>query len=422
MAYPEKPLTGNLTDRDHDVADGELKTDIPPVVAADTGTREYIPFHRPSIDGSDLAAVQQALQSGWLTHGPLCREFEQVFAAHVGAGRAAALSSGTAALHLALVALDVGQGSEVITTPLTFCACAHVIEHVGATPVFADIDPVTMQIDVAQVEQVITPRTKAIIAVDYGGHPCRINEIVKLGRAAGIAVIEDAAHSLGAWVGDRPVGSIADVTAFSFYATKNITTGEGGMLTCEDALLMDRVERLRLHGIDRDAWRRYARGGSWQYDVTEPGFKANLTDIQAALGLSQLRREPTIRARRATIAAHYSQAFAALGDLVELPTVEEGMRSAWHLYPLRLAGAARHGRNQLIADLELRGIGTSVHFIPLHLRTYARERYGFGGGEFPVCEDVYSRVLSLPLYAAMSDDDVDHVAAAVTELVPGYAH
>ena len=246
--------------------------------------------------------VSRALRSGWLTHGPVCREFEAEFAAHVGASRAVALSSCTAASTWPWSLRISAPGDEVITTPFTFCASAHVIEHVGATPVFADIDPVTMQIDPAQIELVLGPRTKAIIAVDYGGHPCPIEEIVKMARARGVAVIEDAAHSLGAAVGDRPIGSIADVTAFSFYATKNITTGEGGMLTTADHQLADRVERLRLHGIEQDAWRRYQQVASWHYEVSEAGFKANMTDFQAALGRSQLRREPAMRARRTAIA------------------------------------------------------------------------------------------------------------------------
>jgi dTDP-4-amino-4,6-dideoxygalactose transaminase len=388
---------------------------------ADREDQGYLPFHRPSITEADIAAVCQVLESGWLTHGPVCREFEAAFAAHVNARRALALSSGTAALQLALVALGVGAGDEVITTPLTFCSCAQVIDHAGAEAVLADIDPVTMQIDPAQIERAISPLTKAIIAVDYGGHPCRLEEIVKLARTCGIAVIEDAAHSLGAAVGDRAIGSIADVTAFSFYATKNITTGEGGMLTTADERVADRVERLRLHGIERDAWRRYGPGGSWSYDVAELGFKANMTDVQAALGLSQLRRDAAIRARRAAIAARYSAAFAELGDLVELPVAEDGVRPAWHLYPLRLAGAARLGRDRLFADLERSGIGSSVHFTPIHLTSYGGKRMRYRRGDFPVSEDTYSRVISLPLYAAMSDADADRVIGAVTTLVPGYA-
>ena len=381
---------------------------------------EYLPFHRPSIEEEDLDAVRQALQSGWLTHGPLCLQFEAQFADHVGADRAVALSSGTAALHLALVALGVGQGDEVITTPLTFCASAHVIEHVGATPVFADIDSVTLQIDPTQVERKISDRTKAIIAVDYGGHPCRIEDIAKIARDRGIAVIEDAAHSLGAAVGGRPVGSIADVTAFSFYATKNITTGDGGMLVTDDPEVATRVERLRLHGMERDAWGRYRRNGSWHYDVIEAGFKANMTDFQAALGMSQLRRESAMRARRTTIAARYSSHLSSLGVRVELPTVEEGVCSAWHLYPIRLAGDARHQRDRLADELHDLGIGTSVHFIPLHLSSHFR-RLGFQCGEFPVSEDAYSRILSLPIYSSMSDPEVNRVMNAVSVLVGRYA-
>ena len=243
-----------------------------------------------------------------------------------------------------------------------------------------------------------------------------------MARDRGIAVIEDAAHSLGASVGDRPVGSIADVTTFSFYATKNITTGDGGMLVTDDSRIADRVERLRLHGIERDAWGRYRKDGAWHYEVTDAGFKANMTDFQAALGTSQLRREPAMRARRAAIATRYSEALATLGDLVELPTVEEGVRSAWHLYPLRLAGPAREQRDRLVEQLRERGIGTSVHFIPLHLTPHARGRFGFRGGEFPVSEDAYSRVLSLPLYSAMSDANVECVIAALRERIPSYGH
>lgn len=319
------------------------------------------------------------------------------------------------------MAKGIGPGDEVITTPLTFCSSAHVIEHVGAIPVFADIDSVTLQIDPVQIERVMGPRTKAIIAVDYGGHPCHIEDIVKMARDRGVIVIEDAAHSLGAAVGDRPIGSIADVTAFSFYATKNITTGDGGMLVTDDPAIADRVERLRLHGIERDAWGRYRQDGAWRYEVMEAGFKANMTDFQAALGMSQLRREPAMRARRAAIADRYSASFATLGDLVELPTVEEGMRSAWHLYPLRLAAGARDERDRVVAELHQLGIGTSVHFIPLHLLPHFRERLGFRGGEFPVAEDSYSRVLSLPLYPAMSEADVDRVVNAVMTVVSSYA-
>jgi len=286
--------------------------------------------------------------------------------------------------------------------------------------VFADIDPITMQIDPVQIDRAMGPRTKAIIAVDYGGHPCPIEEIVKMAKARGVIVIEDAAHSLGAAVGEQLVGSIADITAFSFYATKNITTGEGGMLTTEDCQLADRVEQLRLHGMKRDAWRRYQKAAGWRYEVYEAGFKANMTDFQAALGRSQLRREPAMRARRAVIAGRYTDAFTAIGEMVELPTVKEGTRSAWHLYPLRLTGKVRNARDQLAEDLNRLGIGTSVHFIPLHMTEHFRHDFGFRGGEFPASEDAFSRVLSLPLYSAMTDSDVERVINAILTLISGY--
>ena len=380
-----------------------------------------IPFHVPNISKEDIAAVAEALESGWLTQGPICAEFELAFADHVGAARAVSLASGTAALHLGLLALGVGPGDEVVTTPMTFCSCAHVIEHVGAKPVFADIDRATMQISPAGAERAMTGRTKAVIAVNYGGHPCEIEEIMEISRARSVAVIEDAAHSLGAAVGDRAVGAIADITTFSFYATKNITTGEGGMLTTEDPAIADRVERLRLHGMERDAWRRYGLNGTWYYDVAEAGFKANLTDFQAALGLSQLRREARIRARRAELASRYSEAFKTLNDLRGAP--DSGRRCATRLasLPLRLAGPASCGRDQLVGDLKRRGISCSVHFIPIHLTSHFAKRYGYRGGEFPVSEDAYSRVLSLPMYAGMSDETVDYVANAIVEWVSHYA-
>jgi dTDP-4-amino-4,6-dideoxygalactose transaminase len=385
--------------------------------------RPYLPFHRPSIEESDVEAVARALRSGWLTHGPLCREFEAEFARRVGAERAVAVSSGTAALHLSLVALGVGEGDEVVTTPFTFCSTAHVVEHVGATPVFVDVEPTTLQIDPAGVERAITRRTAAILPVHYGGHPCDIERLLKAAAdAGGIPVVDDAAHALGAAVGDRPIGSFGAASAFSFYATKNVTTGEGGMVTTDDHSLADRLESLRLHGIQRDAWKRYRQGGSWFYEVSESGFKANMTDIQAALGLSQLAREPAMRTRRTAIAGRYTEAFAALGDHLDTPVVAEGVRSAWHLYPLRLrAEALGIGRDGFVEELEARGVGTSVHFMPLHLHPHFRDRYGCSGGDFPNAERAFERLISLPLYPAMSDADVAHVIACVEEVVREHA-
>lgn len=384
--------------------------------------RRSVPFHRVDVRDEDVDAVVGALRSGWLTHGPLCRSFEQEFAAATGAARAVTTSSGTAAMYLALVALGVGEGHEVITTPLTFCSTVHVIEHCGARPVFVDVEPVTLQIDPGLVGKAIGPATAAIMAVDFGGHPCDLTALTELGDAHGVPVVEDAAHSFGALHEGRPVGSIVTATCFSFYATKNITTGEGGMVTTDDAGLADEVELLRLHGISRDAWRRYGEGGDWYYEVTRCGFKANLTDLQAALGLSQLRRAEEMRARRAAIAARYCDAFAALDHLLQVPEVSPSVRPAWHLYPLRLRleslDVDRAGFIRALADA---GVGTSVHFIPVHLHPYQRDRYGYARGDFPEAERAYDRLVSLPLYPAMSDDDVAHVVDAVVEVATAHA-
>jgi dTDP-4-amino-4,6-dideoxygalactose transaminase len=359
------------------------------------------------------------MRSGWLTHGPLCREFELEFARGVGAARAVSVSSGTAALHLSLVALGLGEGDEVVTTPFTFCATAHVVEHVGATPVFVDVDPSTLQIDPAGVERAITGRTRAILPVHYSGHPCDIERILHAAAGAdGIPVIEDAAHALGAAVDGRPIGSFGTASAFSFYATKNVTTGEGGMITTGDHHLADRLESLRLHGIQRDSWMRYRQGGSWYYEVIEPGFKANMTDIQAALGLSQLTRDAEMMARRTALAGRYTEAFEELEDHLETPVVDGGVRSAWHLYPLRLRlDALAIGRDRFVEELEDMNIGTSVHFIPLHLQPHFRERYGLARGDFPNAEQAFERLISLPLYPAMTDADVSYVIESVKEVV-----
>ncbi len=325
-------------------------------------------------------------------------------------------------MHLSLLALDLGPGDEVITTPFTFCSTAHVIEHVGARPIFADVDPVSMQIDPNEVERRITSRTKAILPVHYGGHPCEIETIADIASSRRLSVVEDAAHAVGAAVRERPIGSISTLTCFSFYATKNITTGEGGMVTTNDAALSERLQRLRLHGISRDAWKRYRQGGSWYYEVAEPGFKANLTDFQAALGLSQLTKEPRMRARRKEIAQSYSAAFTKIADLVEIVVPSDSVRPAWHLYPLRLhLEALTIDRATFITELEARNIGTSVHFIPLHLQPHFQSAYGHSLGDFPNSEAAYERIISLPIYPDMTHDDVGYVIDSVTDIATASA-
>jgi dTDP-4-amino-4,6-dideoxygalactose transaminase len=381
---------------------------------------EFLPFHRPLIDENDIRAVGDALRSGWLTHGPLCRRFEEEFAAAVGVKHAVAVSSCTAAMQLSLQALGIGQGDEVITTPFTFCATAHVIDQAGATPVFVDVEPEGLQIDPAGVRGAVTARTRAILPVHFGGHPYDI-EATKA-SLDGMPIIEDAAHAFGATLGGVPIGGFGTVTCFSFYATKAITTGEGGMATTNDDALAERLETLRLHGISRDAWNRYGRGGSWAYDVSEAGLKANMTDFQAALGLSQLAKEPWMRERRTRIAERYHEAFSELDEFVEIPHVAAGVRPAWHLYPLQLRlEALSVDRDRFIEELERRNIGVSVHFIPLHLLTHFQRRFGLGPGDFPVAESAFSRVMSLPLYPAMSDGDVGDVISAVRRIVHRFA-
>jgi dTDP-4-amino-4,6-dideoxygalactose transaminase len=384
--------------------------------ATTPGRTDFLPFHRPHIDEDDIRAVGDALRSGWLTHGAVCRRFEKEFAAAVEAKHAVAVSSCTAAMQLSLQALGIGPGDEVITTPFTFCATAHVIEHVGATPVFVDVEPDMLQIDPAGVQRAVTSRTRAILPVHFGGHPYDI-EATNAGLD-GMPTIEDAAHAFGAAIGRVPIGGFGTITCFSFYATKAITTGEGGMATTNDDALAERLEILRLHGISRDAWNRYGRGGSWAYDVSEAGLKANLTDFQAALGLTQLAKEPWLRDRRTRIAACYDTAFSRLNEFVEIPHVAAGVRPAWHLYPLRLRlEALSVDRDRFIEELEAANIGASVHFIPLHLLEHFRQRFGLRLGDFPVAESAFKRIISLPLYPSMSDGDVGDVVSAVQGII-----
>jgi dTDP-4-amino-4,6-dideoxygalactose transaminase len=330
----------------------------------------------------------------------------------VGARYAIAVNSCTAALQIALEAVGVGPGDEVITTPMTFTATAAVIEHLGAHPVLADVDPKTLNLDPQRVAERVTARTKAILPVHFAGQACAMDELMDLARAYGLAVIEDAAHALPTRYRGRMVGTIGDATCFSFYVTKTITTGEGGMITTESAEAAERMRLMRLHGMNRDAWKRYARGGSWRYDVVAPGFKANLPDLAAALGIPQLARSDEFHARRAAIARAYD---TGLRDVpgVALPEVADPAGHAWHLYVVRVA----EGRDAFIEALAERGIGTSVHFIPLHRHSYWRDRYGFAPADFPVADAASGQIISLPIYPKMTDADVARVVTAVRATV-----
>ncbi len=378
--------------------------------------QEFLPFAPPLIGEEEINEVVATLRSGWITTGPKTKRFETNLAAYLGASGALALNSCTAALHTALVTLGVGPGDEVITTPLTFAASVNVIEHVGARPVLVDVEADTLNIDPAMVERAITPRTKTIIPVHFAGHPVDLDPLYDAAQRRGLAVLEDAAHALAARYKGRLIGSGENPVAFSFYATKNLTTGEGGMLTGNPEFL-ERARLISLHGMSRDAWKRYDKGGKWYYEVLYPGFKYNMTDIQAALGLWQLKKLPGFEERRRAVVALYDQAFAQ-EDALETPVERPEVEHAWHLYVLRLRlEALRIDRDQFIEELTNRNIGTSVHFIPIHLHPYYRDKYAFTPESYPIAFSNYRRMISLPLNVRLSDADVADVIEAVRDVV-----
>ncbi len=371
----------------------------------------FLPFSPPFVDDDEVQEVTESLRSGWLTTGPKCKRFEADFAAYLGSPAALAISSCTAALHTALAVLKIGPGDEVITSTMTFCSTVSVIEHVGATPVLVDVEPDTLNLDPAQVAAAITPRTKALIPVHYGGHPCDMDSLAALAHTHGLHLIEDAAHALPAEIKDRKIGSTDNPVAFSFYATKNLTTGEGGMLTGTPEFI-DQARVVSLHGMNRDAWKRYDKGGSWFYEVVMPGFKYNMPDIMAALGLAQLRKLDRMQKRRREVVHLYNEAFRNLPLI--LPVERPNVSSAWHLYPIRLRLEELNvTRNQTIEYLASQNIGTSVHFIPVHTHPYFRDKYGYKPQDFPVAYDAFQRLISLPLHPGLSDGDVEDVVGAV---------
>jgi dTDP-4-amino-4,6-dideoxygalactose transaminase len=378
----------------------------------------FLPFALPEIGEEEIAEVVDTLRSGWVTTGPKARRFEEAFAAYLGdAGlHCVAVNSATAGLHLALEALGLGPGDEVITTTHTFTATAEVVRYLGADVVLVDIDPATLNLDPAAVEAAITPRTKALLPVHYAGLAADMPVLTAIARRHGLKIVEDAAHALPTTSGGRLVGTLdSDATVFSFYANKTITTGEGGMLVTRNETLAKRARVMRLHGIDRDAFDRFtATRPSWHYEVVAPGFKYNLTDIAAALGLHQLKRADAFQQRREALAARYDAALAGLPVILP-PRAPAGERHAWHLYVLRLRDEAPIGRDALIERLYAAGIGCSVHYIPLHLHPYWRERYDLRPERFPHSQHAFETMLSLPLYTRMREADVDRVAAALHE-------
>ena len=424
----------------------------------------YLPFAVPQLGDEEFSAVRDVMSSGWITTGPKTHEFEAEFARYVGARHAVAVNSCTAAMHLSLEAAGVQRGDLVFTTPYTFAATAEVIRYFDAVPVFVDVEPDTLNMDprlladtVEDVERSLrgerpsmpavaramsasqlshsaavhgrgsgsSRRMRAVIPVHFAGHPCEMDEIAAIATQYQLAVVEDAAHACSAAYRGKSVGGatsagVRTMACFSFYATKTLATGEGGMVTTDDEARAERIRMMSLHGISKDAWKRYTASGNWYYEIVAPGFKYNMSDIIAAIGLAQLRKVDAMRDRREAIARQYDDAFARYAE-IEVPTVRHHIRHAWHLYPLRLNAALAARRDDFIDELKKAQIGTSVHFIPLHVHPYYQAQYGYRPADLPVALAQYRREISLPIYSRMSDSDVRSVIDAVIHVVEQFA-
>ena len=398
---------------------------------------EFLSFSPPLIGEEEIAEVGDTLRSDWITTGPKVQRFEQAFADFVEAPAALAVASATDAMLVGLAALGIGEGDAVITTAMTFCSTVHVIEHLGARPVLVDVAPDTLNIDPRKIAEALEEgeirrggdkergrqgageTVKAIMPVHLYGHPCEMDAILEIACEHELAVVEDAAHAPAAKYKGQWIGTLGALTAFSFYATKNLTTGEGGMLTGAPDLI-EAARVWSLHGMSRDAWKRYGAKGSWYYEVILPGFKCNMTDIQASLGLHQLRKLPQFQARRKEIARRYTEAFSHL-EAVQTPPERPEVEHAWHIYALRLhLDQLTVDRARFIEELKARNIGASVHFIPIHLHPYYRDKYGYAPDDFPIAYREYQRLVSLPIYPRMSDQDVEDVIAAVADVIATY--
>jgi dTDP-4-amino-4,6-dideoxygalactose transaminase len=380
----------------------------------------FLPYHQPLVDAADEQAVVETLRSGWLTTGPRTKRFEKDLAAYAGASYCVAVNSCTAALHLALEAAGVGAGDEVITSPITFASTANVIVHQGARPVFVDVEPDTFNIDATRIERAVTSRTKAIIPVDFAGQPCDLDAVMSIGAGHGLPVIEDAAHSIGAGYKGRRVGGVADMTCFSFYATKNITSGEGGALTTNRQEWADRIAVMALHGISRDAWKRYGSEGYRHWDIIAPGYKYNMFDLQAALVRSQFDKLDAFHARRVALKSRLDD---GLRDLQEIafPAERAWAAHAYHLYPIVVRSEMlRADRDTIMNAIQAENVGIGIHFRAVHLHPYYVDTFGFARGMFPIAEYYSDRTISLPLYPRMSDSDADDVVAAVRKVISRY--
>lgn len=374
-------------------------------------------FHKPHIHDEEISAVVDSLKSGWITMGPKTMRFEEEFAGYIGSRHSVSVNSCTAALHLSLKAIDLKPGDEVIIPSMTFTATGEVVCYFNARPVIVDVERETHNLDVLAVEKAITRKTKAVIPVHYAGQPCNMDEIMELAGRHGLYIIEDAAHAFPALYKGKKIGTIGDITCFSFYATKTMTTGEGGMVTTENDEWAEKVRVMRLHGISKDAWKRYTGEGSWYYEVIDAGYKYNMTDINAALGIAQMKKVEWMWEKRKAIAGKYSKAFKDVDGII-IPSVKPDRESAWHLYVIKLEiEALTIGRNDFIEQLKHRGIGTGVHFIPLHRHPYYRNMFGCSSQDFPEAEWIYERIISLPIYPDLADEEIDMVIGAVVDVV-----
>lgn len=379
--------------------------------------KDYLLFHKPFISEEEINEMVDTLRSGWLSMGPKTIKFEEEFNKYIGAKKSVAVNSWTAAGHLTLEAFGIEKGDEVIVPTMTFPATAEIVCYFGAKPVIVDVDENTLNISLEEIEKAITPKTKAIIPVHYGGQPCDLDEIQQIAKAHNLKVLEDAAHSLPATYKGKKIGTISDVTCFSFYATKTLSTGEGGMICTNNMEIAERCAIMRLHGINRDAWKRYSESGSWYYEVVAPGYKYNFTDLQASLGLPQLKKVDMMWESRKSIASKYMEAFKDL-DLITLPTIKSDRESSWHLFPVRInLEMVTKNRAQIIEELKTNNVGVGVHFMPVHQHLYYSETFNLDDKNFPVASASFPRLMSLPIYPGMNENSVEKVITTVTEVL-----
>lgn len=381
---------------------------------------QRILFHQPSLDREEEREIVDTLRSGWVTTGPKTKRFEQEFAKYVKAKYAVGLNSCTSALHLSLIVAGVKEGDEVITTPITFASTANVIVHQGAKPIFCDVEPDTLNIDPKDIEEKITERTKAIIPVHFAGHPADMDEIIKIAKKHNLVVIEDAAHAIEAEYKGKKIGSIGDTTCFSFYATKNITTGEGGMLTTNNKEWAEKISIMSLHGISRDAWKRYGEEGYRHWDIIHPGYKYNMSDIQAALGLAQLKKIEEFWQIRERYTQMYREAFREIPQIQVLGE-REGIRHSYHLFIIVVkTEELKANRDTIMNEIQKEGVSIGIHFRAIHLHPYYRETFGFRRGMLPYAEYASERVISLPLYPKMREEEVEKVISVAKKVIGGY--